>query len=198
MPTRSEQPGEALWRLCGRARRRYGGYLVHMGVLMIALGFIGDAYFKEETQGTLAIGEQVAVGNWCLRFDGLAQDEGSDGREVFEASISIFKDGALLKELKPRRDFFLVQQQPVTVPGVYSTLGGDLYVLLVGWEEIGLSASTFKVYLNPRVNWTWLQWGRRRLILELESNSGRVDDPCQFPGSSCRSGPGRRRPLPDG
>ena len=156
MRTRSEQPGEALWRLFGRDRRRYGGYLVHMGVLMIALGFIGDAYFKEETQGTLAIGEQLAVGNYALRFDGLTQDEGSDGREVFEASISIFKDGALLKELKPRRDFFLVQQQPVTVPGVYSTLGGDLYVLLVGWEEIGLSASTFKVYLNPLVNRTWL------------------------------------------
>ena len=44
----------------------------------------------------------------------------------------------------------------MTIPGVYSTLGGDLYVLLVGWEEIGLSSSTFKVYLNPLVNLTWV------------------------------------------
>lgn len=156
MRTRSEQPVGALWRLFGRDRRRYGGYLVHIGVLMIALGFIGDAYFKEETQGTLAVGQQLAVGNYALRFDGLRQGAGSDGREVLEASVSIFKDEALVKELKPRRDYFVAQQQPVTIPGVYSTLGGDLYVLLVGWEEIGLSSSTFKVYLNPLVNLTWV------------------------------------------
>ncbi|NIT40875.1 MAG: hypothetical protein GTN46_04950, partial [Gammaproteobacteria bacterium] len=49
-----------------------------------------------------------------------------------------------------------VQQQPVTIPGVYSSPGADVYVLLVGWEEIGLQSSTFKIYLNPLINWTWL------------------------------------------
>ena len=56
----------------------------------------------------------------------------------------------------PRRDYFVVQRQPVTVPGVYSTLGEDVYVLLVGWEEIGLESSTFKIYVNPLINWIWI------------------------------------------
>jgi cytochrome c-type biogenesis protein CcmF len=146
----------ALARLVNRNRRRYGGYLVHLGVIMIALGFIGDSLFKAETQATLRVGERVSIGEYDLRFDGLSQYPGSDGREVLEASVSLFKDGEFVRELRPRRDYFVVQRQPVTVPGVYSSLGQDVYVLLVGWEEIGLSASTFKVYLNPLINWTWI------------------------------------------
>jgi cytochrome c-type biogenesis protein CcmF len=123
---------------------------------MIALGFIGDSFFKSETQGTLAVGDSLELGNYSIRFDGLTQSPGSDGREVVEASVSLFKKGEFIEVLKPRRDFFLVQQQPVTVPGTYSTLGEDVYLLLVGWEEIGLSSSTFKLYLNPLINWTWI------------------------------------------
>ena len=60
-----------------------------------------------------------------------------------------------MNRVKPRRDFFVTQQQPVTVPAVYSTPGADVYVLLVGWEDIGRSASTFKIYVNPLINWVW-------------------------------------------
>ena len=74
---------------------------------------------------------------------------------MLEATTSLFKNGQFIRTLSPRRDYFVVQQQPVTVPAVYSTAGGDVYVLLVGWEEIGFQSSTFKVYLNPLINWTW-------------------------------------------
>ncbi len=153
---RGESIPIALLRLMGRNRRRYGGYLVHLAVIMIGLGFIGDAFFKLETQGTLAIGERIEIGEYELRFNGLTQSSGPDGRDVLEASTSLFKDGQLIRELKPRRDYFVVQRQPVTIPGVHSTLGGDVYVLLVGWEEIGFGASTFKIYVNPLINWTWI------------------------------------------
>jgi cytochrome c-type biogenesis protein CcmF len=156
MASQGENPITAVFRLMNRSRRRYGGYLIHLGVVMIALGFIGDAFFKSETQGTLGIGESLELGKYAVRFDNLVQFPGSDGREVVEATVSLFKDGEFIKELNPRRDYFVVQQQPVTVPGVYSTLGEDIYLLLVGWEEIGLSASTFKLYVNPLINWTWL------------------------------------------
>jgi cytochrome c-type biogenesis protein CcmF len=156
MASQGENPITAVFRLMNRSRRRYGGYLIHLGVVMIALGFIGDAFFKSETQGTLGIGESLELGKYAVRFDNLEQFPGSDGREVVEATVSLFKDGEFIKELNPRRDYFVVQQQPVTVPGVYSTLGEDIYLLLVGWEEIGLSASTFKLYVNPLINWTWL------------------------------------------
>jgi cytochrome c-type biogenesis protein CcmF len=56
--------------------------------------------------------------------------------------------------LKPRRDFFIVQEQPVTVPAVYATAGTDVYILLLDWQDDGRSA-TFKIYINSMINWVW-------------------------------------------
>ena len=153
---RGENVWTALQKLIGRNHRRYGGYIIHLGVVMIALGFIGDSFFKQETQGTVAAGESLQLGAYSLRFDNLGYYAGSDGREVLEATTSLFKDGQFVRTLNPRRDYFVVQRQPVTIPGVYSTAAEDVYVLLVGWEEIGLGASTFKIYINPLINWAWV------------------------------------------
>lgn len=152
---RGESPIVAIGKLIGRNHRRYGGYVIHLGVILIALGFIGDAYFKEETQGTVRVGESLQIGEYSLRFDNLDYYPGSDGREILEATASLFQNGEFVRELKPRRDYFVVQEQPVSIPGVYSTAREDVYVLLVGWEEIGFNASTFKIYRNPLINWTW-------------------------------------------
>ena len=152
---RGENPLVALGHLIGRNHRRYGGYIIHLGVVMIGLGFIGDAYFQEETQRALQRGESLSLGDYSLRFDDLQRYPGTDGREVLEAKTSLFKNGEFVRTLQPRRDLFIVQQQPVTIPAVYSTPGADVYVLLVGWESIGLQSSTFRMYLNPLINWTW-------------------------------------------
>lgn len=153
---RGENPLAATVHLIGRNRRRYGGYIIHLGVVMIGLGFIGDAYFQQETQVALARGESLTLGEYEVRFDDLEMYPGSDGREVLEATTSLFKNGEFIRNLKPRRDFFVVQQQPMTIPAVYSTPAQDVYLLLVGWEEIGFGSSTFKLFLNPLINWTWL------------------------------------------
>jgi cytochrome c-type biogenesis protein CcmF len=152
---RGENPLSALWSLIGRNQRRYGGYIIHLGVVMIGLGFIGDAYFKDETQVALARGESLTIGEYSLRFDNLESYPGSDGREVLEATASLYKNGEFIRTMKPRRDFFVVQRQPSTIPAVYSTPAEDVYVLLVGWEEMDLGSSTFRVYVNPLINWTW-------------------------------------------
>jgi cytochrome c-type biogenesis protein CcmF len=153
---RGENPVLALAHLMNRNRRRYGGYIIHLGVVMIGLGFIGDAYFQQETQVALSQGESLTVGEFTLRFDDLERYSGSDGRDVLEATTSLFRNGEFIRILNPRRDFFVVQQQPMTIPDVYSTPAQDVYVLLVSWEPIELGASTFKVYINPLINWTWL------------------------------------------
>jgi cytochrome c-type biogenesis protein CcmF len=59
-----------------------------------------------------------------------------------------------VRPLKPRRDFFIVQEQPVTVPAVYATAGTDVYILLLDWQDDGRSA-TFKIYINSMINWVW-------------------------------------------
>lgn len=153
--TRGENFFTALFNLIGRNHRRYGGYIIHLGVVLIAMGIIGDAYFKQETQGTVSQGEVLSVGGYQLQFNELLGYPGSDGREIVEAVTSLSQDGQPIRDLSPRRDYFVVQEQPVSVPGVYSTPGMDFYVLLVGWDDTGTSA-TFKIYVNPLINWAWM------------------------------------------
>jgi cytochrome c-type biogenesis protein CcmF len=79
-----------------------------------------------------------------------------DAREVARAVVSVNKDGELLDVLNPRRDFYFESGQPVTIPGVRSTLLDDFYVILVDWKEVTAEGATFKVYHNPLVKWLWI------------------------------------------
>ncbi|HLF80158.1 MAG TPA: cytochrome c-type biogenesis CcmF C-terminal domain-containing protein [Anaerolineales bacterium] len=146
----------ALVRLAGRNRRRYGGYIIHLGVVLMALGIIGIELFQTETQGTLARGEQLSLGQHVLVFEGLTQFTTPDGREVSRAEVSVYKEGRFVGQLFPRQDFYVAANQPMTIPGVRSTLEEDLYLLLVGWEPIAQQGATFKVFHNPLVNFVWL------------------------------------------
>lgn len=146
----------ALGRMATRNRRRYGGYVIHLGVVLMALGIIGIEVFQTETQGTLARGEQLTLGRYVMIYDTLTQFDQPDGRNVAQAELSVYKDGRPLGKLFPRRDYYYVSQQSMTIPGVRSSLEDDLYVLLVGWEPLALEGATFKVYRNPLVNFVWL------------------------------------------
>jgi cytochrome c-type biogenesis protein CcmF len=146
----------AFWRLAGRNRRRYGGYMIHLGVVLMAFGIIGIEVFQTETQATLARGEQLTLGRYVMTYDALSQFDTPDQRNVARAVVSVYKDGRLVDELYPRKDFYYASQQPMTIPGVRSTLEDDFYVLLVGWEPIAQEGATFKVYHNPLVNFVWL------------------------------------------
>jgi cytochrome c-type biogenesis protein CcmF len=153
--TRGENPFTALVNLIRRNHRRYGGYIIHIGVVLIAMGVIGDAYFKQETQGTVSPGQVLNVGGYQLQFEKMIGYPGSDGRDVVEAVTSLSRNGQPIRELNPRRDYFRVQEQSVSVPGVYSTPSIDFYILLVGWDNEGESA-TFKIYVNSLINWVWI------------------------------------------
>lgn len=145
----------AFWRLVARNRRRYGGYLIHIGVVLLAIGIIGIEFFQQESQGQLAIGERLAVGNYEIEYESLAEWQTADGRLVDRAVVNLYRDGRLLRELYPRQDFYFEAQQPMTIPGLFSTWENDVYVLLVSWEPISAQLATFKVYVNPLVNWVW-------------------------------------------
>ena len=146
----------ALWRLTERQRRRYGGYIIHIGVVLMALGVIGIEMFQTETQGTIVPGESLTLSGYTVTFKSLAEFDVADGRNVARAVVEVSRDGQSLGELYPRRDYYYAQQQPMTIPGNRSTMEDDLYVLLVDWQPISTSGATFKVYHNPLVNWLWL------------------------------------------
>jgi cytochrome c-type biogenesis protein CcmF len=146
----------ALARLSTRNRRRYGGYLIHLGVILMALGIIGIELFQTETQGTLARGEQITLGRYTMIYESLAQWDTVDGRNVARAVVDVYRNGKPVGQIYPRRDYYYAQQQSMTIPGVRSTLEDDFYVVLVGWEPIAEQGATFKVYHNPLVNFIWL------------------------------------------
>lgn len=154
----------ALWRLAGRNRRRYGGYTIHLGIVMMSLGIIGVVIFQSQTQGTISQGQQLTLGNYSIRYDSLANFDYQDGRNIKRAVVSVFRNGNYVGELHPRQDYYYESQEAMTIAGRRITNGGDdLYVILVDWQPISPTQATFKIFYNPLVNWLW--WGGIVLIL---------------------------------
>jgi cytochrome c-type biogenesis protein CcmF len=156
MRTAGENALAALAALAARNRRRYGGYVIHLGVVIMTIGVVGTTFFQQETQGTLALGEQFTLGRYVMTFDDLQEFTLPDDRAVTRATVTVYRDGDYVATLHPRRDFYFSTQQPMTIPGVRSSVEDDFYVLLVAWEPIGAAGATFKIYLNPLVNWIWM------------------------------------------
>jgi cytochrome c-type biogenesis protein CcmF len=147
----------ALWKLTGRNRRRYGGYIVHVSMMLMAIGILGIELFQVETQGTVQQGETLALANYELRYKEIAQwDDLPSGVNYRRAVLDVYQDDEYLGQLAPRIDYYYDSQQNMTIPGQRSTMKDDLYVLLVDWEPVSAAGATFKVYVNPLVNWMWL------------------------------------------
>ncbi len=144
-----------LYRLMSRNPRRYGGYIIHLGVVVMALGIIGIEFFQYETQRTLALKERLQVKEYTIEYRGLQVFNTNDGRQVARAVVGVYRNGKFVGVIHPRQDYYILEQQPMTIPGVYSTWEEDLYVILVGWRPITSEGATFKVYYNPLVRWLW-------------------------------------------
>jgi cytochrome c-type biogenesis protein CcmF len=164
MHTRHRAAGEGyLWalnNLVKHNRRRYGGYLIHLGVIMIALGVVGTNFFKVETQRNLAVGESLTIispftGSYTLTYEGLTMLPSPEDMRRTGATLTISRDGQRVGQLQPTHDFYIPQEQPMTIPAMRHTVAEDLYVILAGWDEGGIRA-TFKAYVEPLVNWLWI------------------------------------------
>jgi cytochrome c-type biogenesis protein CcmF len=75
--------------------------------------------------------------------------------EIVEATLQVSRDGQVLGTIQPYREFFVQQQQPMTIPDTHREFATELYVIVAGWEGNGESA-TFKAFINPLINWIWL------------------------------------------
>ena len=153
-----ESAPRALLSLFRRRQRRYGGYIVHLGVTVIGIGVIGSAVFQTEVQHTLARGERVAVNDYELRYDDFTRARAVDGRMMNIAAVTIFRRGQEIAQIRPRIDDY--PGMPMTIAGAHSTLENDFYVLLIGG---GSQQATFRIYINPLVNLVW--WGGIALVI---------------------------------
>jgi cytochrome c-type biogenesis protein CcmF len=158
---------DALLRLFMRARRRYGGYIVHLGVVLMFFGWAGNTY-KLERKVNMRPGDAVAIGEYVIRHGGLRATEDWQ-KEVITADVEVrvgatvdedlrrtVSEGRLVSVLHPARRWYLqLPEQPTTEVSRYMALGEDVYVsiqtvdLASGWTQM-------RLFVNPLVNWIWL------------------------------------------
>lgn len=147
----------ALTSLMGRNRRRYGGYIIHISMALMAIGILGIEIFQKETQGTLSQGESLNIANYTVTYRELASWESpGEGVNYTRSVVDIYENGIYLGQLAPRIDYYYDAQQNMTIPGQRSTFRDDLYILLIDWQPVSTIGATFKIYVNPLVNWLWI------------------------------------------
>jgi cytochrome c-type biogenesis protein CcmF len=140
--------------MLGRQRGRYGGYVVHLGIVLISLGVIGSSAYKVEESITLDSGGMVNVGGYSLRYDEFTYQP-SVGKDVAAATVSVYQGQSLVAVLRPEKHFHHSSQQPVSEVAIRSTLKEDLYLALTGWEESGDTVA-LEVIVSPLVVWIWI------------------------------------------
>jgi cytochrome c-type biogenesis protein CcmF len=147
----------ALIGLVGRSKRRYGGYIVHVGIVLIFLGFAGEG-FKQEAQALLKPGEQVTVGPFSIRHDALRVTTDSQ-KQMVTGHVSVFDGGKPVGSLEPAKWYFSKrEEEPTTEVAIRRSLSEDLYVVLAGYDASAQTA-TYTVTINPLVNWIWFGFG---------------------------------------
>jgi cytochrome c-type biogenesis protein CcmF len=147
----------ALIGLFARSRRRYGGYVVHLGIVLVFLGFAGVGFEREE-QVQLTPGQQVQVGPYLVRYSSLnVTDDGQ--KQMVTAQVEAFRDGKSLGRMYPARWFFRNrEEEPTTEVALRRGFADDLYIVLAGYTVESQTAALV-VKVNPLVNWIWLGIG---------------------------------------
>jgi cytochrome c-type biogenesis protein CcmF len=143
--------------LVGRNKRRYGGYIVHLGIVLVFFGFAGDG-FKQEEQVLLKPGEQASVGHYTLRFDSIqVTDDGQ--KQMITGHLTVFEDGAEIGQMRPAKWFFRKrEQEPTTEVAIRRRVAEDLYIVMPAFDLKDQSAS-LHIVINPLVNWIWVGFG---------------------------------------
>ncbi|MEW6141749.1 MAG: heme lyase CcmF/NrfE family subunit [Chloroflexota bacterium] len=154
--TRGENSGRAFWKLLRINRPRYGGYIVHIAMAIMAIGVIGSSAFTTENEAGLKPGQSITVNNYILTYDTISMDESGDKFTV-SATVSVASGGKPIGKMTPEMYFHRSYEQPVTEVAIRSTPFEDLYVILAGWDKDGTAA--LKVVVNPLVSWIWAGGG---------------------------------------
>jgi cytochrome c-type biogenesis protein CcmF len=144
--------------LVGRNKRRYGGYIVHLGIVLMFLGFAGEGLSIDE-QLLLRPGETATVRNYTLRMDALrATDDGQ--KQMITGHFTVLDEGGNeVTKLSPAKWYFRKHEdQPTTEVAIQRSFAEDLYLVMAGYEMQEQTAS-LEFHINPLVNWIWMGFG---------------------------------------
>jgi cytochrome c-type biogenesis protein CcmF len=142
--------------LMRRHRVRYGGHLVHFGVVIVTIAITASMAHKVEKEFSLARGESYAIGRYTLTLDNL-RDIPQKNYQALTASVSArtTADNAVVKVLEPEMRFYPRNKENTTEVALYHSIRGDLYLVLAGLDDSGTRAA-FKVFINPLQAWLWV------------------------------------------
>jgi len=140
--------------LIARYRRRYGGYLVHLGLVLLAVGVIGSHLFQTERDAVLTPGQQLNIAGYQLTYLGNIAYQ-TPGVDTVTAQLQIWRDGSLQRYIYPGRQFYQhFDNQPTSMISITTFGLTDVYVFLDNWQ--GASSATIRVFINPLVPLVWL------------------------------------------
>ena len=143
--------------LFARDQRRYGGYLVHIGVAVMAVAVVGSTVYQQQTRVSLSPGESFQIAGRTITFMGLDQREGTvNGVQTEVIAPLLVKHGKDTEAiLEPgRRRFTNFPEQPTAIVALHTSLRDDLYVFVQGWDDTG--RADFNVFVNPLIVWLWI------------------------------------------
>lgn len=143
----------ALWHLTVRNRRRYGGYIIHIGLILAAIGIVVSHVYSLEVVKPMRFGESVSIGDYNVTYQNL-QMRSEGNNEVVYATMLVNKGGKSLGTLQPEKIFYPYWQQPRSEVAIRGTLKEDLYIVLDRWE--GEGTASFKIKVNPLIMWVWI------------------------------------------
>lgn len=160
----AEGPVVALVRLVQKSRRRYGGYIVHLGIVGMFLGFVGTAWQIEE-EANLLPGDRTAIADYTLVYQGTRmcpgnprcspEEQADKAKRMLFADVDVYREGALVSTLHPGK--FIYQNPPQTTTEVALLRGfrDDLYMVLAVADP-ETKRATFTIHVNPFVSWIWI------------------------------------------
>ena len=144
---------KAAWRMMRVRSRKYGGYIVHLGVALMAVGIVASMAFKQETIIILKPGETAQFVGFELTYEGL-ETKTEESKTIVFGKLSVYKDGELYDRFRPAKVFHGQDQPHSEVSIARGGLFDDLYAILAGFEEG--EYATFKMLYHPLINLVWL------------------------------------------
>jgi len=152
----SRQTGRNLlsgtWQLTRRNTRRYGGYIVHIGVVLVVMGLSGQA-FNRSQEAELGLHTKLNIGPYTLDCIGFTQDSNANYNSEY-AMLNVYRNGKYQFQMTPEKRLYLVSGQPQTMVAIHSLPSWDLYVVYEGTNP-DTGRPIVKAFLNPLVGWIW-------------------------------------------
>ena len=152
---RGESYPVALARLLSANRPRYGGYIVHLGIAMLAVGAIGSSFYAIQRDFSMTPGDERGLAGYTFRYDDVERTAYSD-RDAVVATFTVWKGDAELGSMSTHRSFYPEHRIFANQAAIRSTPIEDFYIVPSEFQDDG--TAVFRVYVNPLVWWMWWSW----------------------------------------